>query len=550
VKRIAAVLAVTAFAADAPELPDFRNVAAEAGLTRSFPNGGTGSKKYIVETTGSGAAFIDYNNDGLLDIFVLSGPDGTNRLYRNEGSGRFTDVTREAGLTSDGWSQGVCAGDFDNDGFTDLLVTSWGGLALYRNIGGRRFENITAKAGLTQNRARYNTGCAFLDYDNDGRLDIFVANYVKFDFSTTPKPGGNPYCWYRGLAVNCGPRGLPFDRNILYRNNGSGTFTDVSDASGISKPNQSYCLGVLTGDFNQDGRTDIFVACDQTPSLLYMNNGDGTFNEEALLRGTAFDENGKALSGMGAAAADYDGDGKLDIFRSNFSDERETLYRNRGAAEFDDATITAGLAHNTRFVGWGCGFFDFDNDGWKDLLLVNGHVFPEVDRLKIDIHYKDRAILYRNNRDGTFRDISESTGPGILEPHAARGAAFGDYDNDGSVEVLVNNQNEPPSLFKSARKPAGNWVILKLEGARSNRSAIGARVRLTAGGRKQLDEVRSGGSYLSQNDLRLHFGLGGAPAIDRIEIDWPSGEHQVERNVGLNRVLSIREPTKPTSPGR
>jgi hypothetical protein len=550
VKRIAAVLAVTAFAADASELPDFSNVAAEAGLTRSFPNGGTSSKKYIVETTGSGAAFIDYNNDGLLDIFVLSGPGGTNRLYRNEGSGRFTDVTREAGLTSDGWSQGVCAGDFDNDGFTDLLVTSWGGLALYRNIGGRRFENITAKAGLTQNRARYNTGCAFLDYDNDGRLDIFVANYVKFDFSTTPKPGENPYCWYRGLAVNCGPRGLPFDRNILYHNNGSGTFTDVSDASGISKPNQSYCLGVLTGDFNQAGRTDIFVACDQTPSLLYMNNGDGTFNEEALWRGAAFDENGKAVSGMGAAAADFDGDGKLDIFRSNFSDERETLYRNRGAAEFDDATITAGLAHNTRFVGWGCGFFDFDNDGWKDLLLVNGHVFPEVDRLKIDIHYKDRAILYRNNRDGTFRDISESAGPGILEPHAARGAAFGDYDNDGSVEVLVNNQNEPPSLFKSARKPAGNWVTLKLEGARSNRCAIGARVRLTAGGRTQLDEVRSGGSYLSQNDLRLHFGLGGAPAIDRIEIDWPSGEHQVERNVGLNRVLSIREPTKPTSPGR
>jgi len=433
VRKAAVLLATVVFAADSPELPEFRNVAAQAGLVDSFPNGGTDSKKYIIETTGSGVAFIDYNNDGLLDIFVLSGPGGTNRLYRNEGSGRFTDVTREAGLTSDGWSQGVCAGDFDNDGFTDLLVTSWGGLALYRNIGGRRFENITAKAGLTQNRARYNTGCAFLDYDNDGRLDIFVANYVKFDFSTTPKPGENPYCWYRGLAVNCGPRGLPFDRNILYHNNGSGTFTDVSDASGISKPNQSYCLGVLTGDFNQDGRTDIFVACDQTPSLLYMNNGDGTFNEEALLRGTAFDENGKALSGMGAAAADYDGDGKLDIFRSNFSDERETLYRNRGAAAFDDATITAGLAHNTRFVGWGCGFFDFDNDGWKDLLLVNGHVFPEVDRLKIDIHYKDRAILYRNNRDGTFRDISEIAGPGILEPHAARGAAFGDYDNDGSV---------------------------------------------------------------------------------------------------------------------
>ena len=540
--RLALLLAALSTAANAPQLPDFRNVAAQAGLTDVFPNGGVASKKYIIETTGSGAAFIDYNSDGLLDLFVLSGKGGTNRLYRNDGNGHFTDVTSETGLTSDGWSQGVCAGDFDNDGFPDLLVTSWGGLALYRNIGGRRFENITKRAHLDQSRTRYNTGCAFLDYDNDGRLDIFVANYVKFDFATTPKPGENPYCWYRDLPVNCGPRGLPFDRNILYHNNGDGTFTDVSDASGISKPDQSYCLGVLTGDFNQDGRTDVFVACDQTPSLLYVNQGDGTFSEEALLRGAAFDENGKAMSGMGAASADYDGDGKPDIFRSNFSDERETLYRNRGAAEFDDVTVAAGMAHNTRFVGWGCGFLDFDNNGWKDLLLANGHVFPEVDRLKIDIHYKDRAILYRNNGNGTFSDISERSGPGILERHAARGVAFGDYDNDGSVEVLINNQNETPSLLKSDRKPSGNWLILKLEGTISNRSAIGARVRLTAGGRTQVDEVRSGGSYLSQNDLRLHFGLGSAVKVDRIAIDWPAGGHQVEENVGVNRIVTIREP--------
>jgi hypothetical protein len=544
VRTIALLLAVAALAADAPEFPDFRNIAAQAGLTQSFPNGGSDSKKYILETTGSGAAFIDYNNDGLPDIFLLSGPGGTNRLYRNEGNGRFTDVTKETGLSSDGWSQGVCAGDFDNDGFTDLLLTSWGGLSLYRNIGGHRFENVTVKAGLKQDRVRYNTGCAFLDYDNDGRLDIFIANYVKFDFSTTPKPGANPYCWYRDLAVSCGPRGLPFDRNLLYRNNGNGTFTDVSDASGISKPNQSYCLSVLTGDFSQHGRTDIFVACDQTPSLLYINRGDGTFSEEALLRGAAFDENGKAMSGMGAAAADYDGDGKPDIFRTNFSDERETLYRNRGAAEFDDVTIAAGLAGNTRFVGWGCGFLDIDNDGWKDLLLVNGHVFPEVDRLHIDIHYQDRAILYRNNGNGTFSDISQRAGPGLLERHAARGAAFGDYDSDGAVEVLVNNQNEPPSLFKLARKPAGHWVILKLDGVKSNRSGIGARVRLTAAGRTQIDEVRSGGSYLSQNDLRLHFGLGAATKIDEVEIDWPSGIRQVRQNLGVDLVIPLREPIK------
>jgi hypothetical protein len=542
VKRTVLLLAAGALIAEPPELPDFRNIAGQAGLVHSFSNGGAASKKYIVETTGSGAAFIDYNNDGLLDIFVLSGSGATNRLYRNEGGGRFTDVTEETGLKSDGWSQGVCAGDFDNDGFTDLLVTSWGGLALYHNEGGRGFKNVTVQAGLRQDRARYNTGCAFLDYDNDGLLDIFVANYVKFDFATTPKPGENPYCWYREMAVNCGPRGLPFDRNILYHNNGHGVFTDVSDVSGISKPNQSYCLGVLTGDFNQDGRTDIFVACDQTPSLLYMNRGDGTFSEEALLRGAAFDENGKAMSGMGAASADYDGDGEPDIFRTNFSDEHETLYRNRGAADFDDATIAAGLAQNTRWVGWGCGFFDFDNDGWKDLLLVNGHVFPEVDRLKIDIHYKDRAILYHNRRNGAFTDISERAGPGILERHASRGAAFGDYDNDGSVEILVNNQNEPPSLLKNSRKPAGNWVILKLQGVKSNRSAIGARVRLTAGGHTQMDEVRSGGSYLSQNDLRLHFGLGTAAKVEQVQIDWPSGVRQVARNLDSGGIITLREP--------
>jgi hypothetical protein len=540
---IAALILVGAPAAD------FHNVAREAGLVDSFPNGGAQSKQYIIETTGSGAAFLDYDNDGLLDVFLVSGPGGSNRLYHNLGNGKFADVTKEMGLEHTGWGQGVCAGDYDNDGYTDLFVTYWGGNILYRNLHGRGFEDVTAKAHLQQDRVRYNTGCAFLDYDNDGHLDLFVANYLKFDFATTPKPGENAYCWYRGLPVACGPRGLPFDRNILYHNNRDGTFTDVSEASGIARPARHYALGVLTGDFNNDGLTDIYVACDQTPSILYINRGDGTFADEAMMRGAAYDTNGKALSGMGADAADYDGDGWPDIFRSNFSDERETLYHNRGNGEFDDVTLSAGIALNTRFVGWGCGFFDFDNDGWKDLLLVNGHVFPEVDRLGIDVHYKDRAILYHNNTKGKFIDVSESSGPGILEKHSARGAAFGDYDNDGAVEVLVNNQNEPPSLLKQSTKPPGNWVLLKMVGVKSNRSAIGARVRLTAGGLMQIGEVRSGGSYLSQNDLRLHFGLGAARRIDSIEIRWPSGQHQIEKDLAPNQILTITE-SQPVHPMR
>ncbi|MES1257500.1 MAG: CRTAC1 family protein [Acidobacteriota bacterium] len=520
-------------------LTDFRNVAKEAGLTRPVPNGGTVSKQFIVETTGSGVAFIDYDNDGLLDIFVVSGPEAPSRLYRNEGAGRFRDVTEALGLTRKGWGQGVCAGDYDNDGYIDLFVTYWGQNVLYRNVGGRRFEDVTAKLHLTQDRVRYNTGCAFLDYDNDGKLDLFVSNYLKFDFATTPKPGANPYCFYRGIAVNCGPRGLPFDRNLLYHNEG-GTFRDVSDESGISKPDGNYSLGVLTGDFNGDGLTDIYVACDQTPSILYINKGDGTFEDEALLRGAALDESGKALSGMGVATADYLHQGLPSIFRSNFSDELETLYRNRGKGEFEDVSVEAGLGQNTRFVGWGCGFFDFDNDGWPDLLVVNGHAFPEVDRLKIDIHYRERAILYRNDR-GHFVDISEAAGSGITERHSARGAAFGDYDNDGSVDVLVNNQGEAPSLLRQTEKTANHWIILKLEGVKANRSALGARVRVTAGDLVQTGEVRSGGSYLSQSDLRLHFGLGGATKVDKVEITWPGGGEQEEVDLAADRVAAIRQ---------
>jgi enediyne biosynthesis protein E4 len=548
VKRLVGrpILAAAAFQAAfiaGAQNPDFRNVAQQAGLTTPIPNGGSASKQFIIETTGSGVAFIDYDNDGLADIFIASGPGSPSRMYHNEGGGKFRDVTESLGFTRQGWAQGVCAGDYDNDGYTDLFVTYWGENALYRNIGGRRFEDVTAKVHLTQDRVRYNTGCAFIDYDNDGKLDLFVANYLKFDFNTTPKPGANPYCFYRGIAVNCGPRGLPFDRNILYHNEG-GVFRDVSDESGVSKPDGNYSLGVLTGDFNGDGLTDIYVASDQTPSILYINQGNGKFVDEALIRGAALDDNGKALSGMGVAAADYLHEGVLSIFRTNFSDELETLYRNQGRGEFQDVSVEAGLGRNTRFVGWGCGFFDFDNDGWPDLLLVNGHAFPEVDRLKIDIHYRDRAILYRNDH-GKFVDISDSAGPGIVERHSSRGLAFADYDNDGSVGAVVNNQNEAPSLLRLAkssdRGPSNHWIELKLEGVKSNRSAIGARVRVTAGGLVQTAEVRSGGSYLSQSDLRLHFGLAGAVKVDKVEITWPGGGKQTETALPVDRIIAIRE---------
>jgi len=536
-----AALAVALWSAPGAYVPEFRDISAQAGLTQVFPNGGMETKKYIIETTGSGVALIDYDNDGLLDAFVISGDGAPSRLYHNEGGDRFRDVSEAMGITRVGWGQGACAGDYDNDGYTDLFVTYWGQNILYKNEGGKRFRDVTKEAGLLEDRVRYNLGCAFLDYDRDGRLDLFVSNYVKFGFDFTPKPGDNPYCWYMGLPVNCGPRGLPFDRNVLYHAKPDGTFEDVSQKSGIAEPAQNYGLGALVGDFDNDGWPDIFVSCDVTPSLLYMNQHDGTFAEEALLRGTAFDDNGKAMSGMGVAASDYDHSGWLSIFRANFSDERETLYHNRGAGEFEDATLRAGIAHNTRFVGWGCGFFDFDNDGWKDLFLANGHVFPEVDRKRVDIRFRERRILYRNLHNGSFEDISEQGGPGIQELHSSRGVALGDIDNDGAVEILVNNQGEHPSLLKQTGKPPGNWVMLQLVGTKANRSAIGAKVRLTAGGTTQLEEVRSAGGYISQSDLRLHFGVGAAERIDRVEIVWPDGQREERSGLAVNRIHTITE---------
>jgi len=542
---VAALAALAAWAAAGPSIR-FTNVARQAGLTAVNVNGGDSTKKYLVETTGSGVAFVDYDNDGWLDVFLVNGSriegsSATKLLYRNRQDGTFQDVTAEAGLARSGWGQGVCAGDYDRDGFVDLFVTYWGANTLYRNIGGRRFEDATARAGLRNKEPRWGAGCAFLDYDRDGRLDLFVANYLVQHLKTAPLPGENPYCWYRGVPVACGPRGLTFDTNQLFHNNGDGTFTEVSEKSGVAAVQGRYSLGVLVSDFDNDGWPDIYVACDQTPSILYRNNHDGTFTDVALLHGVALGEDGKALSGMGAAAADYDGNGWLDIFRTNFSDEIETLYRNRGRGQFDDATRQAGLGHNTRFVGWGCGFPDVDNDGRPDLFLANGHVFPEVNRLGIDVRYRDRKILYRNLGAGRFEDISTGAGPGVAENHSSRGVAFGDYNNDGRVDIVVNNQNDPPSLLRNETKDGGHWLGVQLVGVRSDRCGIGARVRVMAAEQEQLQEVRSGGSYLSQNDLRLHFGLGKATKADWIEVRWPSGQVDRLKGVPGDRVMVVKE---------
>ena len=519
---------------------EFADVASEAGLNAVFPNGGDVVKKWILETTGSGAAFLDYDNDGLQDAFLVSGDGGTNRLYRNVDGQRFEDVTEDVGLSSEGWGQGSCAGDIDNDGFIDLFVTYWGQNRLYRNREGRRFE-----AAEVPDTDSYSTGCAFLDADLDGDLDLYISNYLRFGFDSTPSPGQHPYCFYRNMPVSCGPRGLPFARNELLRNEGDGTFTDVSDESGIAAPNRHYSLGVVTGDFNRDGNTDLYVACDRCPSILYMNQGDGVFRDEAMLRGAALDEHGRALSGMGAAADDMDRDGSFDIFRTNFSDERSTLYRNRGDGDFDDATVPLGVGVNTRYVGWGCVFADLDLDGWRDVILVNGHVFPEVEQLaETDLTFRQPAVVYRNLGEGRFQDISHEAGEAVAVGRAARGLAAADIDNDGRIEFLINSQNERPALLRMTGDSAHSWMTLDLVGTVSNRSAIGATVKVHSAHGTQHGEVRGGGSYLSQSDLRLHFGLANDRTAD-VTVRWPSGTEQRLDGLSAGKIHRIVEPCEP-----
>jgi hypothetical protein len=526
----------------------FENVSAAAGITAPTTYGDASGNRYILETTGCGAAFIDYDGDGWQDLFLVNGTTLENdkhsspcsRLLHNNRNGTFIDITRKAGLERSGWGQGVCVGDFNNDGFDDLFVTYWGQNVLYRNNGNSTFTDVTEKSGVASKETRWGSGCAFLDYDGDGHLDLFVSNYIDLDLKTTPLPGTGS-CNYQGLAVNCGPQGLPRASNLLFHNNGDGTFTDVTVSSGIAKAGPSYGLGVLVADFDNDGRPDIYVANDSEMSYLFWNNGDGTFTEGGLEAGVATNHDGRNQSGMGVAAADYDGDGLLDILKTNFSDDLPNLYRNLGKRSFEEQTIDAGLAAYSRLLGWGCGFLDFNNDGWQDIFYVNGHVYPELNRLNGPVHYRQPKVLYQNLGNGKFRDVSSLAGPAITSPVSGRGCAFGDFDNDGLTDILVNPINDVPQLLRCSSTAANNWITLKLVGVKSNRSAIGARVRCVTGNRVQVDEVRSGGSFYSQNDFRIHFGLARATRIDSLEIRWPCGRQDRFSGVPVNRFLKIVE---------
>ncbi len=521
------------------------DIAKQAGLTEPIVSGGVDTKKFILETIGCGVAFLDYDNDGWLDIFLLSGTrlegsTATNRLYKNNRDGTFTDVTAKAGLTHTGWASAVAVADYNNDGFDDIFITCWGENLLYRNNGDGTFTNVTAQAGLATKAPHWGSGCTWLDYNRDGHLDLVVGNYTPFDPKTAPLPGTADNCIWRGVPVNCGPRGLVHGGIALYRNNGDGTFTDVSVPSGLAKAKSSYVMTTVAADFNNDGWPDIYAACDSSPSLLFRNNHDGTFAEIALESGVALNEDGREQAGMGVGLGDYNLDGNLDIFKTHFTDDTSILYRNAGNGTFFDQTVPAGLSVETRFVGWGAGIVDLDNDGNPDIFLVTGHVYPEVEKPLPAYPWKTPRIVFRNLGNGRFEELISET-----PSHASRGCAFGDFDNDGDLDILVMNMNEPPSLLRNDVSGDNHWLKLRLTGTKSNRSAIGARVTLTYGGKRQTQEVLSQSSFYSTSDRRLHFGLGPA-AIADLEIRWPSGLTERYLRLEANRLIEIREGDAPS----
>ena len=541
---------ICAYAQTAKPFPvTFTDIAKQAGVSDTNVYGGVDSKKYIIETNGCGVAFFDYNNDGWTDFFVSNGtklegfPKGkepTVHLYRNNKNGTFTDVTEKAGLHVTGWGASVAIGDYDNDGNEDLFLTYYGQNVLFRNNGNGTFTDDTKKAGLPIGGVRWGSGATFIDYDRDGKLDLFVANYLKFDVKTAPIPGKGSTCFWKGIPVNCGPKGLPTDTNLLYHNNGNGTFTDVSDKSGVSKVTGRYSMTSIVTDFNNDGWADIYVACDSTPSTLYRNNKDETFTDVSLETGTAYNEDGNEQAGMGVTVGDYDNNGFPDIFKTHFADDLPILYKNSGKGFYDDASRLAGFEH-TRYVQWGTGFADFDNDGWADIMTATGNVYPEVEKYFKEYPHRSPRLLYQNLGNGRFKDVTAQSGTGITEPKSSRGCAFGDFDNDGDVDALVMNMNEPPLLLRNDLESDNNWLSIKLIGVKSNRSAIGSKVTIKVGEKILMQEVTSQTSYYSHNDFRLHFGLGASKQVDSIEIRWANGETETVKNISANQFISIKE---------
>jgi hypothetical protein len=535
-----------------PFAAHFTDVAATAGLLAPVVYGGVDRKEYILEADGCGCAFIDYDNDGWMDIFLLTGtrltgppPGTTNRLYKNNRDGTFSDVTEKAGLHHEGWANSVCVGDYDNDGNEDIFCTYYGENKLYRNNGDGTFTDVTQQAGLSvaSDKFSWGSGCSFVDYDRDGKLDLFIANYIRFDLSAVPKPGDNPYCNWKGVPVNCGPRGLPPgfpSQHVLFRNNGDGTFSNVTDKALPFGPAQCYGMTVVAADFDEDGWQDIYVACDSTPSRLYMNNRDGTFREEGILRGVGLNDNGEEQSGMGVGIGDFSLSGHLDLLKTHFVEDTCELFQNDGKANFTDATLSSRIGIETSYTCWGTGIVDLDNDGHPDIFIVAGSVYPEVGRKFPRYPDKCPRVLFRNLGNGTFEELTREAGPGIMARHSSRGCAFGDFDNDGDVDILIVNMNEPPSLLRNDIRGTNHWVKVKLVGTLSNRSAIGARVLVRYGGKVQAQAVTSQSSFYSSNDKRLHFGLGSAVAAD-IEIFWPSGYAQSLQNEPANRLITVVE---------
>lgn len=520
------------------------DVAQQVGLTESVVYGGIDRREYILETTGTGIAFLDFDNDGWLDLFVPSGtrfdldaqPQPSNRLYRNTGKGNFVDVTERAGLLHDGWASGVAVADYDNDGWNDLYLSYWGQNILYRNKGNGTFEDVTGKAGLAVEGRHWGTGAAFFDYDRDGYLDLFITYYLDFNPSKIRKPGEPGNCSWKGVAVNCGPRGLPPQKPRLYRNNGKGSFQDVTARSGIGNASPAYGLTAATADFDGDGWLDVYVACDSTPSQLFLNKRDGTFVESALESGVAVSDDGVEQAGMGLAIGDYNRDGLLDIFKTNFSDDTNNLYKNLGKGQFTEDGVKAGLAVETRFVSWGAGMPDLDNDGWPDIFYVTGHVFPELERKLPAYPHRGPRIVFRNLGNGRFEELLDDS------PHnSSRGAAFADFDNDGDLDVAIMNMNAPPSLLRNElREPSRHWLKVRLVGSQSPRTPMGATVTARYGGHPQVQVLLSQASYLSVNDPRLHFGLGDSKEAD-LEILWPSGKRELVRAVASNQLVTIKE---------